>query len=225
MTAGVGAVTALRPAAGVRVRLDRADRRRGDRERRQRLPSPARRETLRRRCAILGHDRDQRSSSASRGSQFRCTRCRRAGRRRCCLEIARGVFPAGSVGRLHVLGRPGADARDPRPRREHVVPGLPAAGGAARARPLLRRASSRTSATGSSSRTGSSSSRASPLCCSGLQRERQLADPPLRDRRVHRVHALAGRDGALLAAHARRRLARSGRSSTASAPLRPASSR
>ena len=33
----------------------------------------------------------------------------------------------------------------------------------------------------------------------GLQRERQLADPPVRDRRVHGVHALAGGDGALLA--------------------------
>ena len=40
----------------------------------------------------------------------------------------------------------------------------------------------------------------------GLQRERRLADPPLRDRRVHRVHALAGRDGALLAADPRPRL-------------------
>ena len=36
----------------------------------------------------------------------------------------------------------------------------------------------------------------------GLQRERRLADPPLRDRGLHRLHAVAGRDGALLAADA-----------------------
>ena len=41
----------------------------------------------------------------------------------------------------------------------------------------------------------------------GLRRERRLADPPLRDRRLHGVHALAGGHGALLAAHARPGLA------------------
>ena len=41
----------------------------------------------------------------------------------------------------------------------------------------------------------------------GLQRQRRLADPPLRDRRLHCVHALASRDGALLAAHPRAGLA------------------
>ena len=43
----------LRPAAGIRVRLDRADRSRGDREWRQRLPSPAR-EKCRQDAGILG---------------------------------------------------------------------------------------------------------------------------------------------------------------------------
>ena len=33
----------------------------------------------------------------------------------------------------------------------------------------------------------------------GLQRRRRLAYPPLRDRRLHRLHALAGRNGAVLA--------------------------
>ena len=42
----------------------------------------------------------------------------------------------GSVGELHVLRRAGTDAARPDPRREHVVPGLPAALGAARTRPL-----------------------------------------------------------------------------------------
>ena len=42
----------------------------------------------------------------------------------------------------------------------------------------------------------------------GLQGEHQQPHPPLRDRRVHRVHALAGRDGALLAADRGHGLAR-----------------
>ena len=36
-----------------------------------------------------------------------------------------------------------------------------------------------------------------------VPRERDLADPPVRDRRLHGVHALAGRDGPLLAAATR----------------------
>ena len=45
-----------------------------------------------------------------------------------------------------------------------------------------------------------------------LQGEHQQPHPPLRDRRVHRLHALAGRDGALLAAHAHAGLAAGARS-------------
>ena len=41
----------------------------------------------------------------------------------------------------------------------------------------------------------------------GLRRERQLADPPVRDRRLHRLHALPGRDGSLLEARPRAGLA------------------
>ena len=74
----------------------------------------------------------------------------------------------GRVGReLHVLRGAGPDAARSDPRREHVVPGLPAPLGAACARPASRRGSSRTSATGSSSRTGCSCSRPSRACCSG----------------------------------------------------------
>ena len=51
-----------------------------------------------------------------------------------------------------------------------------------------------------------------------LPRERQLADPPLRGRRLHGVHALAGGHGALLAAHAGPGLAVSRRGQHASAP-------
>ena len=40
-----------------------------------------------------------------------------------------------------------------------------------------------------------------------FRRQRQLADPPLRDRRLHGVHALAGRNGPLLEARARPALA------------------
>ena len=67
------------------------------------------------------------------------------------------------LGRL--LPRPGVHARDPRAGGEHLVPGLPAPGRAARARPLPARASSSTSATGSRTRTGSSSWPGSRPCC------------------------------------------------------------
>ena len=69
-----------------------------------------------------------------------------------------GDVPERLCVRLHVLGRPDHDVRHPHPRREHVVPGLPAARGDARPRPLLPAPVRRTSATGSSSRTASSSS-------------------------------------------------------------------
>ena len=48
-----------------------------------------------------------------------------------------GDVPGRDGVRIHVLGRAGDDVRDPRSRREHLVPGLPAPRGAARPRPLL----------------------------------------------------------------------------------------
>ena len=58
--------------------------------------------------------------------------------RRCSRRSRAATFPSSSALRVHVLGRSGADARRARARREHVVPGLPAARGAARPRRLLR---------------------------------------------------------------------------------------
>ena len=49
------------------------------------------------------------------------------------------------------------------------------------------------------------------------RRRRQLADPPVRDRRVHRVHAFPARDGAVLAPRARPEAGTIAPSSTASA--------
>ena len=56
----------------------------------------------------------------------------------------------------------------------------------------------------------------------GFRRGRDRADPPVRDRRLHRLHALAGRDGSLLAAPATIRAGGDARSSTASARWQPA---
>ncbi len=53
-------------------------------------------------------------------------------------QIARAAFPVGSTAIVHVLGRPGLHLRDPRARREHVLPGLPAPFSAAREGSLRR---------------------------------------------------------------------------------------
>ena len=128
---------ALRPAARVLVRLDRADRRRGDRERRQRVPAAARQE---RRDDARGARRRSRSrsSSASRTSRCRSTRGR-ARPPRSVSQIARATFPAGSTGALHVLRRPGADARvlsSPRTRRSRASPGSRRCSPATASRPV-----------------------------------------------------------------------------------------
>ena len=103
------------------------------------------------------------------------------------------MFPAGSAGGVHVLRRPGPDVRDPRARGEHLVPGLPPAGRGARPRPLLPppvREPRRPARLLERDRRARRRRRAAHL---GLPRRRALADPPVRDRRLHRLHALAGR--------------------------------
>ena len=156
LASGVGRGHGVRRAARVRLGLDRAHRRRGDRERRQRVP-PAARPQRGGDALDPRHDRDR---DVRRRLVARRARARAADGDRHAVgalgDRARRV-PVVLGARVHVLGRADADARRARARREHVVPGLPAARRAARARPLLRRGSSRTSATGSSSRTGSSS--------------------------------------------------------------------
>ena len=124
---------ALRAPARVLVRLDRADRRRGDRERRQRVPAPARQE----RGADARHPRLDRDLPLPRRLVPRGAPAR-AAELDCVGPLAdRARRVPGRVGReLHVLRRAGPDAARPDPRREHVVPGLPAPLGAARARPL-----------------------------------------------------------------------------------------
>ena len=191
----------VRPAAGVLVRLDRADRRRGDRERRQRVPAPAgqeRREDARRARRDRDHALPRRL--VPRGPRARASERHRLRR---LADRTRGL-PERIVRRLHVLRRAGSDAARPDPRGEHVVPGLPAPLRAARPRPL------RAAAVHEPRRPARLLERRRRACrrrgasAVDLRREHEQPDPPLRDRRLHRVHALAGRDGALLAAHAGR---------------------
>ena len=125
-------------------------------------------------------------------------------------QIARVVFPGDSPTELHVLRRSGVDRRDPRSRREHRVPGLPAACRTPRTRPLLPstvhqpRRPPRLLQRDPGSRRG----RCRPDL--DLRRRRRSAHPPVRDRGLHGVHALADRHGALLASHARPGLALAG---------------
>ena len=106
----------------------------GDRERRQRVPAPAGEERLED-ARHPRRDSRSRCSSASRSSRCTSTRCRARPTR--SSRSSRGPSSSpGSLGGVHVLRRPGDDAARPRPRREHVVPGIPAALGAACARPL-----------------------------------------------------------------------------------------
>ena len=125
-------------------------------------------------------------------------------------QIARAVFPPGSPCELHVLRRPGPDADRAGPRREHVVPGLPAPLGAARARPLRAAAVHEPRRPARLLERDARARRRRRAAALDLRREHEQPHPPLRDRRLHRVHALAGRDGAVLARRARRALAREG---------------
>ena len=205
-----GSGHALRPPARVRVGVDRAHRRRGDRERRQRVPPAARaqrREDARDPRRDL--DRDVRRRLVARGPD-----ARPAGGD----GLAVGAvgdrprrLPVRLLDRVHVLGGAGADARDPRLRCQHVVSGLSAPLGAARAR-RVRRApvhEPRRPPRLLERRLRARSDRG--VSGLGLLGERRVADPPLRRRRLHGVHALADGDGAALAADARRRLVVAGR--------------
>ena len=196
----------VRRPARVRLRIDGADGRRGDRERRECVP-PAARPQRSRDAGDAGCDRD---CDVRRCVVARSAHARAAGGLRNpvgALTAGAGSLPGRLLERLHVLGRSDPDARRSRSRREHLVPGLPAVGGAARPRPVLRAAVHQPRRPARvlerDHRARDDRSRAPRH----LQRERRLADPPLRDRGVQRVHAVAGRDGPLLAAHARSRLA------------------
>ncbi len=137
VTAGVGAVTDVRRPARVRVGLDRAHGRRGDRERGQRIPSAARRE------------RGEDTPDPRRDRDCDVRRCLLAGRAHAC-PPDRDRDAVGAVGDrtrslpgfvragVHVLGDPGVDARSTRARCQHLVSGLPAAGRTACPRPVLR---------------------------------------------------------------------------------------
>ena len=138
-------------------------------------------------------------------------------------EIARARLPVVVRARVHVLGGAGPDARRARARGEHVVPGLPAARRAARARPVLRAPVHEPRRPARLLERHRRPDRLVVRAPLDLRRERRLADPPVRDRRLHGVHALAGGDGPLLAADARHRAGVIASRSTRSAPPRPGS--
>ena len=177
-------------AEGVLVGRVGPDRRRGDRQRRQRLPAAAVGE--RRPDAARARRRSRSpSSSASRSSPSTCT-LGRAETDSVLSQIARAVFPAGGGDVVPLLVRPDRDLRRARPRREHVVPGLPAARRAACARPLLRPPVHEPRRPARLLERRDRPHGARDVADRHLPRERQLADPPLRGRRLHGVHALAG---------------------------------
>ena len=167
---GVGSGHAVRPPARVRVGVDRADRRRGDRERRQRVPAAARAE--RRDDARRPRRRSRsRCSSASRGSPSRRTPGRRTTGSPSVLSRDRPRrLPAGSSGPASCTGScRGSRSRSSSSlptRRSRAFRVSPRCSRATRS----SRASSRTSATGSSSRTASSCSPRSRRSSSGSTR-------------------------------------------------------
>ena len=90
---GTGAITLFVAPARVLVRLDRADRRRGDRERRQRVPAPARQE----RGADARDPRRRSRSSLFLGVSYLAVHlhARPSSTDSVVSQIARAVFPAG----------------------------------------------------------------------------------------------------------------------------------
>ena len=113
--------------------------------------------------------------------------------------------------RVHVLRGSGSDPCHPRARREHVLPGVPSPRCSTRAR-RFRTASVHEPRRPPRVLEWNARARdalgVAPLA---LPSERRFADPPLRDRRLHRVHAFPARDGPLLAPSARSGLALSRR--------------
>ena len=199
LASGAGARHRLRRPARVRVGLDRADGRRGDRERRQRVPPAAR--PQRRDDARSSSARSRsRCSSASRGSPSTMhARPTATGTPSVLSEIARGVFPSSSalgfmywavqMLTLAVLVLAANTSYQGFPRLAALL---------ARDRFFARQF------TNLGDRLVFSNgivvlTAIAMRAAVGVRRERRLADPPLRDRRLHRVHAVAGRDGALLA--------------------------
>ena len=80
-----------------------------------------------------------------------------------------------------------------------VIRRLPAARLDPGARPLPAARCSSSAATGSRSRPASSRWRSWRSCCCRLRRQPRLADPALRGRRLHQLHAVAGGHGGPLA--------------------------
>ena len=197
----------VRRPARVRLRLDGVDRGRGDRERRERLPPPARPQRGEdARDPRRDRDRDVRRRLVARRAHARPAE-RPRGHRRCSRSSPAASFPAGSwsgfmywavqILTLAVLVLAANTSFQGFPRLAALL---------ARDRFFARQFTNLGDRLVFSNGIIVLATAASRVA-RRLQRERRLADPPLRDRRVHRVHAVAGGDGALLAANARRGLA------------------
>src|SRR5581483_8517458 len=183
---------------GVLLGRVRAHRGRGDRKRRQRVPPAA----VGERCTDAARARDGGHLAVPRRLVARRAHARASEQQRvgAVPDRARSL-PGGRGDVVPLLGRPDLHVLRPRARGQHLVSGLPAALGAARARPLRAAAvhEPRRPARVLERRGVPDGPRARPD--RRLPRERQLADPPVRRRRLHRVHALAGGDGAVLESH------------------------
>ena len=125
----------LRAPPGVRLGIGRTDRSRGDLERRRSVPEA---EGSKRRAddGRDGRDRDLALPRrlVSRGVDERGAELERVGDLR---DRARDVPDIVLLDRFPLLRGTGADVRHPRPRGQHLVPGLPAPGSGARAGPVL----------------------------------------------------------------------------------------
>ena len=185
-----------RPPPGIRVGLSGADRRRGDLERRRRVPSTERPER-RAHAARDGRDRDLALPRRllPRGLDERRSELERLRH----LGDRTGDLPRIVVDLDPLLRHPGAHLRDPRPGCKHLVPGVPATGRGARSRPLLPapvREPRRPPRVLERDRRPRRDRRDPDL---GVRRRRHRSHSPVRHRGVHGVHDLADGDGALLA--------------------------
>ena len=193
----------LRPAQGVRLRLGRPDRDGVDLERRDGLQASA----VAERGADAADHGDDRGLALPRrlvadGEDARAAELDRFG----ALTDRACHLPGALVRIDRLLPAPGVHAGHPRPRRQHLVPGLPAprrAAGQGQVRAEAVRQPRRPARLLERDR---DPVRLLDAPDPRLPRQRQLAHPPVRDRGLHRLHAGAGRDGSPLVPPPRRKV-------------------
>ena len=194
-----------RDPPGVRLGQRRAHRRRGDLERRRRLPDARRASNAALTLLAMGAI----AISLFLGVSYLAVSMNAAPSSSVSVisEIARGVFPASSSTSFVYYAVQALTFAHPHPRREHVVPGLPAPRCGARTRPLLPAPVREPRRPPRLLERDRRARRARGAADLGVPCGRHRPDPPLRDRRLHGVHDLADGDGPLLAAARAARLA------------------